>query len=498
MSVAVDTGYAAGAIAADRSNYWRYYGLRRDPFVPGVRENEFYLSSRWEQSFELMQYLCHEANVLLTVTGGKGSGKSTFLRYFLDHFSEKNWRVCQLSALASLDVTHLIAALTKDFALSSPQGEALEDQLDDQLHQIQYSPQSCLLAIDNAHRLSSETLKALLYLISQQSDDQMQLHIILLGEPHLKERLTLLADQQGENDCCHYLPLEPFDLPETKSYLTRRLSAAGLPAGLPLSSSSIARIHTMTSGVPSRINVVARQMLIDAMNQRQLNSFFDFMRSRRTLLLGGGVLLCLLFVFTSFFARDSHYSFAVPTLITAAKASDDVSESSTLPVMPTPVKSEMLPSLTKPIVVADNQMIDIGPTSAVVVDQSGSKTVAPQQQKIQPPVANVKKIKVTQQSVEKQPVEKKIIHKEKTKVVSTPTKGDYALQLIGVSNEDAMQKFIALHDLKGKTTTLRGHRDGKDWYTLLYGRYPTQTAALKNIQELPKALQDLHPWVRKV
>lgn len=490
MSVAVDAGYAVGTtITADRANYWRYYGLRRNPFVLGVRdESEFYLAPRWEQCFDLIHYLCREANVLLTVVGEKGGGKSTFLSYFLDHFCE-DMQTCRLSGSPHLTAAPLMTELTKAFALSAPEAGTLEEQLDAQLTQMQYASKPCLLTIDNAHRLPDETLQALLYFVAQQSENQMRLHVLLLGEASLQERLK-------EKEICHHLTLEPFDQQETKNYLAVRLTAAGLPAAVPFSQASLTRIYNLTGGVPSRINAVARQALIDAMEQRQLHSVFDFLRSRKTFLLGGGVLLGAVLLFASFFARNSH----IPAFITAARASDKVVSNPVvpavadagLPVLPTPIK---------PIVVASNQALVINESSVTVEDQAQPQP-KPEEKKVEEKKIENKKVEekqVEEKQVEKKKVEEKKVEGKKVSVnPQTNPQGHYTVQLIGVSSEQSLKAFIATHHLDGKTTHTHSHHQNKDWYTVLYGRYSTQSAAEQAIQQLPQTLRELHPWVRKV
>ncbi len=500
MSVVVSTAYSVKTVAADRSNYWRYYGLKRDPFVPGTRENEFYLSPRWEQSFDLIHYLCQEANVLLTVSGGKGSGKTTFLRQFIDHFGE-SLRVCQLAASANLDVASLIAALTREFALPAVSAEeTLEEQLDAQLSQLQYSQQLCLLTIDSAHRLSDETLQALLYLIAQQSEDQMRLHILLVGESNLKDRLASLAEQNGEKEICHHITLEPFDLAETKNYLTQRMSAAGLPAALPLSTRDIVRIHNQAQGIPSRINALARQVLFDAISQRRLNFVFNFLSARKSLLLGGSVLLLILLLCAIFLGRGSNR----PPLafITTAKASDATIGQATagnIPVIPTPVNAEIVSdNLTKPVLVNSDQ--------AIVVNQS-SIAVENKVQTVNAPVEASPTVLASndQQQVMDKPVQQPI-HIEKMKLQAPrvtgksaviPTAGNYTIQLLGAGNEAKIKAFVNEYKLQNKVEITQGEHQGRHWYTVLYGRYTTEADAIQAVKQLPTDLQSLHPWVKK-
>src|SRR5690348_16999797 len=116
MAAYADTQYGSKVIASDRSNYWRYYGLHRDPFMPIVEDNNFFLPVRWEQYFDLLQYLCESTNVLLNVVGVKGSGKTTFMRQFIAQASDSA-KVSRLVGSTVLTAEQLSKTLIKDFNL---------------------------------------------------------------------------------------------------------------------------------------------------------------------------------------------------------------------------------------------------------------------------------------------------------------------------------------------------------------------------------------------
>lgn len=317
MSVFENIRYSTQTVTADRDNYWRYYGLRRDPFTAGIKDGEFLLPEHWEQKFDLLHYLCSTSKVLAVVTGAKNSGKSHFLTHFIGSFNE-GVRICRLSGSATFDTKHLSEALAKNFALPAVSGETLEDQLEAQVALLQHSPELCLLVIDDAHRLPSETLRSLLFLIKQQSENQMRLHIVLAGESQLPNILTGLVENEAERELFYTVVLEAFSLKETEAYLKQRLEAAGLPAAMPFSNTVINRIHNHSAGLPGRINPIARQILISGMQQRgQLRSVFSFIRARHTKFIGASVLFLLLFLMASFIARDGQnptHSLKLPKL----------------------------------------------------------------------------------------------------------------------------------------------------------------------------------------
>lgn len=614
MAVYADVGYSTGTVVADRSNYWRYYGLRRDPFTLGVKEDELCLFPRWEQYFDLLHYLCHSSNVLLTVVGSKGSGKTTFLRHFVERISDSA-RICQLIASPALDPTHLCSALVKDFELPPVHSEHLEDQLDTHLANLQHGSQLCLLVIDSAHRLPKESLELLFYLIKQQSECQMRLHVVLFGEPPLRDALEALTEHETDRELYHHLPLDRLELAETESYLKHRLSAAGLPAAFPLSRSNVTRIHNLAEGIPGRINAVARQVLIDTMQQRELYSLLDYIRIRKSQFLGAGVLLATLIVLAFFLGRGSHaplvpvthevtapksQALSLTTVAQQVVANNPPAESLTTVApldkvankSPVVALNKVLPTATKtkaativttttkalptnlnlqlpPIAVSTLAMPKVLAIAASPVAQALSQQAQPKvattlaaSMKSVPVAALTKSVSTVVASirpgsvapaikaVSAAPMESgsvasiKAVPQEIATPITTPAVETttvtaslptsaaepkqsnelavnqvprseqhhalkstltpatdslhYAIQLLGVSNESALKQFIAKNHLADKTTYLHSYRQGKDWYTLLYGRYATEQAAQSVLQSLPQSIQDLHPWIRNV
>lgn len=314
----------ARVITSDRGNYWRYYGLRCDPFAPGMLSNEIYAVPRWEEYCDLLHYLCHSSNALLVATGIKGSGKTTFMHQFMTQLDEATHQ-CQLLATPALDIEQITAILVKEFSLAAPHGESLEDQFESLAISFQQCKNPCMLIIDDAHRLSETTLQMLLYLIKQQSEAQMRLHILLLGTPQLNEVFARLTAEEGERELMHHLSLEPLTLEETHRYIKHRLAVAGLPAAVPLSQATINRIHNLSEGILGRINVVARQALIDGMRQPQLHAALDFVRTYQTQFLGGSILLMVLIFMAIMLARGNqvpHFSmhFSLPKFHQASPA----------------------------------------------------------------------------------------------------------------------------------------------------------------------------------
>lgn len=82
-------------------------------------------------------------------------------------------------------------------------------------------------------------------------------------------------------------------------------------------------------------------------------------------------------------------------------------------------------------------------------------------------------------------------------ILSQPRSG-YSLQLIALQQESAARRFIAANRLSGKAYYFRSLRDGKPWYAVLYGVYPSRAAALAAKDKLPPSLRRGDAWPRSL
>lgn len=86
--------------------------------------------------------------------------------------------------------------------------------------------------------------------------------------------------------------------------------------------------------------------------------------------------------------------------------------------------------------------------------------------------------------------------KSSTAIAKAPA-GSYTLQLSSASRADTLKAFAQKHGLSNyqvyETT-----RNGKSWYVLVYGNFPTVGDAKREVERLPAEIQGKKPWVRKM
>ena len=73
----------------------------------------------------------------------------------------------------------------------------------------------------------------------------------------------------------------------------------------------------------------------------------------------------------------------------------------------------------------------------------------------------------------------------------------YTVQLIGAGKEEAVVQFIRKYHLEPKAAYFAQIRDGKPWYTVIYGSFADRQVARHALARLPAAVDRAKPWIRR-
>ncbi len=74
----------------------------------------------------------------------------------------------------------------------------------------------------------------------------------------------------------------------------------------------------------------------------------------------------------------------------------------------------------------------------------------------------------------------------------------FTLQLLGTGKRQALLAFIERHALRDQAAYFSTEREGRPWYTLVYGIYPDRRSAQAAAAALAEKLRALHPWTRSL
>ena len=78
--------------------------------------------------------------------------------------------------------------------------------------------------------------------------------------------------------------------------------------------------------------------------------------------------------------------------------------------------------------------------------------------------------------------------------IKQQNKNHFTLQLLGTHQQDALPDYLKKYSLNNAAAWFKTKRNGKDWFTLVYGSYPTKSAAQTAAKKLPRGTAK--PWIR--
>jgi general secretion pathway protein A len=209
----------------------------------------------------------------VVLTGEIGAGKTTVCRHFLEHAPAQ----CRVAYIFNprLTVSDLLATICHEFGVLAPAGQLTEsgstkawlDALNAHLLAAHAQGLNNVLVIDEAQNLPADVLEQLRLLTNLETSERKLLQIVLIGQPDLR---TLLArpelEQLAQRVIARY-HLGALTTAETSHYIEHRLRVAGLTGPLPFSPDALARVHTISRGIPRRINLLCDRALLGAYAQ---------------------------------------------------------------------------------------------------------------------------------------------------------------------------------------------------------------------------------------
>ena len=78
--------------------------------------------------------------------------------------------------------------------------------------------------------------------------------------------------------------------------------------------------------------------------------------------------------------------------------------------------------------------------------------------------------------------------------IHAQNKNDYTLQLLSTHQKNSLPAYQEKFKLQNEVAIFQSERNGQTWFTLIYGHYPTKTAAQTAAAQLPKGMNK--PWIR--
>ena len=248
--------------------YASYFGLKQSPFCIAPDPRYLFMSERHREALAHLLYGVQGGGGFVLLTGEIGAGKTTVCRCFLEQVPVH----CQVAYIFNpkLSVIELLQSVCHEFGVGVPGDpgaatvKTCVDALSTHLLAAHAQGRHGLLIIDEAQHLSAEVLEQLRLLTNLETNERKLLQIILIGQPELRMLLAGAGMEQLAQRVIARFHLGTLSAPETAAYVAHRLAVAGLQGANPFDTAALRRIHTLTAGVPRRINLLCDRALLGA------------------------------------------------------------------------------------------------------------------------------------------------------------------------------------------------------------------------------------------
>jgi len=445
------------------------------------------VSAAWQQQAELLAHLSQFSQNILCVIAPPQAGKTQFLNYFmsLTHIGLKKHAIFN----PPTKVDDLMKAVAQSLELPWKDKDLSEAQNDDDDER----DETWALLVNDADKLSEESLFALLKLVRFDVEPKRQLHLILLGLPELERTLYGRNCQELIQGHCHTLELAPHEFiqaaPPTTAHKPRVKVKAESRSRLALDAELLSEEKPSTH-FEKKNDQEHNQGATMSYGKNSTRGISQYLFHPVSFGAAAGIGLGIVYLMLNPL-DDMEWQ----TPATNAAQLADVTYQSELMAQPT-----MAPTKLK---------VEIASSSIPEEESVNQQTIASKQIPLAEEVPELVQEEIVQAT------------ESVKKVSDAPKKGGrviasnqytaeeqyllniggsrYTLQLMGGENESGLKQFIQEHQLESNAYTYRKEVNGKAWYVVVLGNYQSRQAAQEAAQQLPATVkQTVKPWIRNI
>jgi general secretion pathway protein A len=242
--------------------YKAFYGFREKPFNLVPNPSYLFLSERHATALTYLEYGLKEKVGFVMLTGEIGIGKTTLVRYLLNQIEAD----VDVAVIFNTNVLsdELIRLILNEFEIVHDDGISKSRALEilyEYLIERYAAGRNVLLIIDEAQNLTEPVLEEIRMLSNLQTDEEMLLQIMIVGQPELREKLTDPRLEQFAQRIAVSYHLSAMNQAETGEYIAHRIEKAGGDPDL-FTQGAIDKIFEASCGIPRTINLLCDACLV--------------------------------------------------------------------------------------------------------------------------------------------------------------------------------------------------------------------------------------------
>jgi general secretion pathway protein A len=245
--------------------YETYFSLTGKPFQLNPDPSFFYGSRGHKRAFAYLEYGLYQSEGFIVITGEIGAGKTTIVRSLLEQLDSAKVVAAQLVS-TQLDAEDMLRSVAVAFGLpvKSLDKAMLLASLEAFLCQCVVEKKRALLVVDEAQNLTPRAVEELRMLSNFQLGDRALLQSFLIGQPELRDMMRGTQMQQLRQRVIASYHLGPLDRAEAREYIEHRLKHVEWKDDPHFEPECFELIHTLTGGIPRRINTLCNRLLLAA------------------------------------------------------------------------------------------------------------------------------------------------------------------------------------------------------------------------------------------
>ncbi|PIE62837.1 MAG: general secretion pathway protein GspA [Desulfobacter postgatei] len=249
--------------------YTQFFKFKEKPFSLVPDPGFLFLSDRHEKALTFLEYGLSEKAGFIMLTGEIGMGKTTLIRHLLNQVDEQDTDVAVVFH-TNVSGTVLLRQILSEFEVetdSSLDKAALLELLYELLIDRYARNRKVFLIVDEAQNLSASALEELRMLSNLQTDKDLLVQIIIVGQPGLRDKIGSASLRQFAQRISASFHLSPMTQEETRAYVRFRLERAGGNPDL-FTPDLLEKLFVVSGGIPRTINLLCDAVLVYAFADR--------------------------------------------------------------------------------------------------------------------------------------------------------------------------------------------------------------------------------------
>lgn len=260
-----------------------YYNLKKLPFQKDIKSEDMFISKDVSELRQRLEHMKQKRGIML-ITGMPGNGKTLNIRSFVEKLNPNNYKTIYipLSTVNIMDFYRQICIKLGEEARwkKSQLFSAIQEGIKNYISNYKKIP---ILIFDEAHLLKNENFYELQIISNFNMDSSDPALFILLGQPHLRERLLRPIHQSFNQRISLKFYLKPLSKEETESYINHHMSLSGSNEPI-FNKNAYAAIYQNSNGYARVINELAiKSMMIGASEKKDIITEEEVYRASKEL-----------------------------------------------------------------------------------------------------------------------------------------------------------------------------------------------------------------------